>query len=237
MFFDDYPQDKLTSIWGEFAKTRQSYTPHERWEGVVDGSYRNSSFLELTLDDIIYGYMKQEYPDEIAVDDMSEFQTISFMIILAKKSIIDYHFDNTIPVHEFDTFFKTTRLTTLFERNRDYSENKELLKKYEEKLMEMYTDDSMTLFDMLNKPELSKMFDDLYESEDYGIEFIDVFSNLMVYDFIKNYYRLNNERDLSNIYELREEWQDTSEECECESTTYSKASNEDYACPSTNSCD
>ena len=39
MFFDEYPKEKLSQIWSEFAKTKRDYTPEERWKEIIDCKY------------------------------------------------------------------------------------------------------------------------------------------------------------------------------------------------------
>lgn len=211
MFLSEYPTEDLVNVWRAFAKIKQAYTPHERWKEIVEGTYRNASFLELTLDDIIYSFMKNTYKDE-DFETMAPFYTISFMIILAKKSIIDYNVEDVIPSYEFETFFKTTRLHSMFERARDLSESKEDFEKIETKFLEVYPEEETTLYDIFNSDEKVKLLNDIIVNTDtnkndddvkndlFSIKFIDILTNIIVYDFIRNYFHLKNERNVVDVY-------------------------------------
>ena len=200
MFFNEYPKEKLSQMWGEFAKLKRDYTPETRWNEVIDSKYRNAAFAALTMDNIIYSFYKNTY-DEESEKTCVPCVCTSMMIILAKKAIIDYNVEMNIPDYEFTTYFETTRLESLFERTRDVSELHDEFKKYEGKLNELFPEEDTTLWKLFNDEDKSKAFDELCDNNDgFGIGFIDVFTNMLVYDFVKNYMQLPNERNLNDLY-------------------------------------
>ena len=206
MFFDEYPKDKLTQMWREFAKVKKDYTPQERWDEVIDKNYRNAEFAVLTLDNIIYDFYRNTY-DEEAEKTCVPCVCTSVMVILGKKTNIDYGVELVLPAYEFTTYLETTRLSALFERTREVSELKDDFKKYEGKLMELFPVEDVTLWNLLNDEEMATKFDELCDNNDgYGIAFIDVFTNILVYDFVKNYMQLTNERNLNDLYKEDEEY-------------------------------
>lgn len=200
MFFDEYPKDKLTCVWREFAKIKQSYAPEGRWSEIVDKSYRNAPFTVLTMDNIIYNFYKNTYTEEDE-QNYGPFLCTAMMIILAKKTTIDYGVEMNIPDYEFSTYFQSTRLSTIFERTREFSEQMDDFTKYEGKIKEMFPDDEITLWRLFNEPELVTEFGKICDdTENYGITFIDTFTNILTYDFVRNYMNLPNERNLNDIY-------------------------------------
>ena len=200
MFFDEYPKEQLTSMWREFAKLKRDYTSEERWKEIVDKQYRNASFAVLTMDNIIYDFYKNTYNEE-SEKTVCPFICTSMMVILAKKANIDYGVEMVLPAYEFTTYFETTRLESLFERTRDVTELRDEFKKYEGKLNELFPSEEITIWKLFNEEELAKKYDELCDNNDgYGIGFIDVFTNMLAYDFVKNYMQLPNERDLNDLY-------------------------------------
>lgn len=220
MFFDEYPKENLATLWSEFAKVKKDYTPEERWKEVIDSKYRNASFAALTMDNIIYDFYKNTYGEE-AEKTCVPCVCTSTMIILAKKANIDYGVELNLPAYEFTTYFEETRLETLFERTRDVSELHDEFKKYEGKLTELFPEEGTTLWTLLNDEENAKKFDELCDNNDgFGIGFIDVFTNMLAYDFVKNYLQLPNDRNLTDLYNDDDEEYDYACEgeavCECE---------------------
>lgn len=200
MFFDEFSKEQLPKLWGEFAKLKKDYTPEERWKEVIDKQYRNASFAALTLDNIIYDFYKNTYNEESEKTCIPCVCT-SMMVILAKKANIDYNVELVLPSYEFTTYLETTRLESLFERTREVSELHDEFKKYEGKLTELYPEEGITLWSLLNDEDKAKLFDELCDNNDgFGIGFIDVFTNMMTYDFVKNYLQLPNERNLNDLY-------------------------------------
>lgn len=215
MFFDEYPKEKLSQMWSEFAKTKRDYTPEERWKEVIDSKYRNAAFAALSMDNIIYSFYKDTY-DEDSEKTCVPCVCTSMMIILAKKATIDYNVEMNIPAYEFTTYFETTRLESLFERTRDVSELHDEFKKYEGKLNELFPEEETTLWKLFNDEEKSKQFDELCDNNDgFGIGFIDVFTNMLVYDFVKNYLQLPNERNLNDLYSDDDEDYEICDEGDC----------------------
>ena len=215
MFFDEYPKEKLSQMWSEFAKTKRDYTPEERWKEVIDSKYRNAAFAALSMDNIIYSFYKDTYNEDSEKTCVPCVCT-SMMIILAKKATIDYNVEMNIPAYEFTTYFETTRLESLFERTRDVSELHDEFKKYEGKLNELFPEEETTLWKLFNDEEKSKQFDELCDNNDgFGIGFIDVFTNMLVYDFVKNYLQLPNERNLNDLYSDDDEDYEICEEGDC----------------------
>lgn len=215
MFFDEYPKEKLSQMWSEFAKTKRDYTPEERWKEVIDSKYRNAAFAALSMDNIIYSFYKDTY-DEDSEKTCVPCVCTSMMIILAKKATIDYNVEINIPAYEFTTYFETTRLENLFERTRDVSELHDEFKKYEGKLNELFPEEETTLWKLFNDEEKSKKFDELCDNNDgFGIGFIDVFTNMLVYDFVKNYLQLPNERNLNDLYSDNDEDYEICDEGDC----------------------
>ena len=201
MFFDEYPKEKLATMWREFAKIKQSYTSDERWSEIIDRCYKNAAFADLTMDNIIYSFYKNTYSEE---DEQTcvPFVCTCIMLILAKKATIDYAVEMNIPDYEFSTYFQSTRLTTVFERTREVSELHDEFKRYEDKMKELFPEEEITLWTLFNDVETSKKFDELCDDvENFGIAFIDVFTNILAYDFVRNYMNLTNERNLNDIYE------------------------------------
>jgi hypothetical protein len=156
------------------------------------------------------------------------------MIILAKKATIDYNVEMNIPAYEFTTYFETTRLESLFERTRDVSELHDEFKKYEGKLNELFPEEETTLWKLFNDEEKSKKFDELCDNNDgFGIGFIDVFTNMLVYDFVKNYLQLPNERNLNDLYSDDDEDYEIYDEGDCGETedVCCEGSSYDYDAP------
>ena len=233
MFFDEYPKEKLSQMWSEFAKTKRDYTPEERWKEVIDSKYRNAAFAALSMDNIIYSFYKDTY-DEESEKTCVPCVCTSMMIILAKKATIDYNVEMNIPAYEFTTYFETTRLESLFERTRDVSELHDEFKKYEGKLNELFPEEETTLWKLFNDEEKSKKFDELCDNNDgFGIGFIDVFTNMLVYDFVKNYLQLPNERNLNNLFSDDDEDYEICDEGDCCETedVYCDGSSYDYDAP------
>lgn len=217
MFFDEYPNDKIGCVWREFAKIKQSYTPDERWKEIIDKSYKNAAFTVLTMDNIIYNFYKNTYTEEDE-QNCGPFLCTSMMIILAKKATIDYGVEMNIPDYEFLTYFQSTRLSTVFERTREFSEQMDDFVKYEGKIKEMFPDDETTLWVLFNDPEMADGFGKICDDvENYGIKFIDTFTNILTYDFVRNYMNLPNERNLNDIYD--EDYSNVGEKCSQEVTT------------------
>ena len=203
MFFDEFQKDKLSHLWGEFAKIKSSYTPNERWKEIIDSEYKNADFAALTLDNIIYDFYKNTYNEE-SEENCVPCVCTSTMVILAKKTNIDYDVEMVLPSYEFTTYFETTRIDTVFERTRNVSEMQDEYQKYENKLKELFPEET-TLWNLLNNVENAEKYDELCENNDgFGIGFIDVFTNILAYDFVRNYLLLPNERDLSIIYSKSE---------------------------------
>lgn len=198
MFIKDYPLDKLSSFWGEFLKAKQAYTPNERWEEIVNTNYKNKDFLVLSYDDILYNGYTQKYNEE-SEKTVVPFISTAFTIILAKKVIIDYGVEMNLPSYEYDTYFESTRLSTLFDRTRDVSELQDKFEDYEKKLTEMFSEET-TLASIFTEENNAKQIDELCDNSEYGMQFIDIFTNIIAYDFVKNYLHLNNKRNISDIF-------------------------------------
>ena len=214
MFFEDFQKEDLPKVWGEFARIKRDYTASERWKEVIDEEYRNAAYADLTMDNIIYEFYQNTY-DEEAEKTCVPCVCTSMMIILAKKANIDYSVEMTLPAYEFTTYFETTRLHELFARTRDLSELHEEFKKYEDKLTELFPDEDTTLWKLCNDEDKAKIFEELCDNNDgFGIGFIDVFTNIIAYDFVKNYLCLPNERNLSDVYRPCE-YDEDAVECEC----------------------
>lgn len=208
MFFDEYQKENLPHMWRDFAKVKQSYTSEERWSDIIDKSYINAAFADLTMDNIIYNFYKNTYTEEDE-QTCAPYVCTCIMLILAKKATIDYAVEMNIPDYEFSTYFQSTRLTTVFERTREVSELHDEFAKFEKKMKELYPDEEMTLWSLFNNPDTAKKFDELCDSiEHYGLAFIDVFTNILAYDFVRNYMNLPNERNINDIYECNEDYAD-----------------------------
>ena len=196
MFFADYnlEPESLCKLWGEFMKTKQAYTPNERWSELINTNSKNSEFAVLTMDNIIYDFYRNNFNEESENTSIPYYYT-TFMIVLAKKATIDYRVEMNIPAYEFTTYFESTRLTTLFERNKDYSEAPENFSKYQDRIIELFPNEEITLYKMFNEEDEVKKFETMCEDDkEYGLAFIDAFSNLLAYDFVKNYMKLPNTR-------------------------------------------
>ena len=210
MFFDEYDTSKLPSMWSAFAKVKKDYAPEERWSEIIDKSYKNAAFAALTDDNIIYDFYRNHYSPEDEKTNVPYVCT-TLMIIMSKKANIDYGVEITLPAYEFTTYFETTRLHSLFEKTRDVAELKDDFKKYEDKIKELFPSDELTLWNLWNTPETAKQFADVCDdNENFGIGFIDAFTNMLVYDFVKNYMELPNDRNLNDIYK---EADDCDEDC------------------------
>ena len=163
------------------------------------------------MDNIIYNFYKNTYTEEDE-HNIAPFLCTSMMIILAKKTTIDYGVEMNIPDYEFSTYFQSTRLYTVFERTREFSEQMDDFAKYEGKIKEMFPDDETTLWALFNDQEMANIFDNICnDTENYGIPFIDTFTNILTYDFVRNYMNLPNERNLNDIYD--EEYSNVGEKC------------------------
>ena len=207
MFFNDYSLDNesLCKLWGEFSKVKQSYTPNERWNELVNTDAKNAEFATLTMDNIIYDFYEKTY-DEESEKTQAPFYCTTMMIIIAKKAAIDYRVEMNLPSYEFTTYFEGTRLTTVFERNKEFSEALEVFTKYQEKMLEVFNVDEITLWRMFNEPELIEKFDELAEdNENFGIPFLETFTNILTHDFVRHYLHLPNERIIPDYFEKEDE--------------------------------
>lgn len=202
MFIEDYPSEELSVFWDKFGESKKSYTPNERWDEIVNENFRNKEFLSLTLDDVLYcGYYEKYQEKEKEATEVCPFLYMSLIAILARKTIIDYNVEKVIPSYEFDTYFQTRRIASLFENCRVMSEMIEKFSTYEQKMLELFPEESTTLWDIVNNEEQGKIFDGICENEDFSFEFLDLFTNMLTFDFVRNYWGFNNERNLDNIFD------------------------------------
>lgn len=206
MFTDNYTtEEEIKKIWLDFAKQKRDASPIERWESIFSIS-TNKDITSLGQDEILFPMVFDEYSEEEFKNRMSPGYTITVLLCLAKKSYTEYLVDTVLPYYEFKTYFESTRLSSIFERNKDVSEMREVYDKYNEVICDKFKDET-TLWTLFNDDNNVKVFDDYINSladESKSFEFIDLFMNLLTYDFVKNYMRLPNERNIQT-YDVEEE--------------------------------
>lgn len=227
MFFEvnKYTHEELKTFWQNFSKLTNHYTSNERWSEIVPKNDEYSDFMSLTFDNVLFNGHDNLFKNEDDFKTCCPFIFGALSIILAKKVIFDYGVKETIPYYEFETYYQSTRLITVFERTREFSELKEDYKKSEDLLLTTFPDEEVTLWHLLTVPDLSGKLDELFEEKEFGIQLIELFSNILSFDFVRNYLKLSNERrDLSVIPE-------PCQENGCDGEYYTEA------VPASNECD
>jgi len=196
MFFEinKYSEEELKTFWQNFADLTNHYTSNERWGEIVPKDDEYGDFLSLTFDNILYSGHNTVFDNDELKNTTAPFMFTSISIILAKKVIFDYGVKQTIPYYEFETYYQTTRLTSVFERTREFSELKEDYKKCEESLLPAYPQEETTLWHVLTSPDLSDKLSAMFDDKEFGFSLIELFTNMLAYDFVRNYLKLNNER-------------------------------------------